>query len=276
MKLSHMPILFVLALVAWNISHYTTRAQTAAGQLEFSGRLEAVESVDLRPRVAGVLAKVNFQPGQQVKAGDVLFEIDARIYQIVLERTEAELRIAEARLKIDEAQAEILRALGSKGTVSRDEVQKAQLRAVESKDLLAVAKANLMRAQLDMEFTKIRSPIDGTIGMPSITLGNVVRENDTILANISSQSMRAIFQMDIKTFLSLQQASLAKKTPLNQVAVTVTVDGREIAANAKVEFFDNRLDPETKTVRVGVRIANPNPMLLPGTPVQITLQPGKK
>lgn len=280
MKPTQWSIALVLAAATWSNFSYLTNAHaqpTEAGPLEFTGRVEPMESVDLRPRVSGVITKIHFQPGKQVKSGELLFEIDARTYQIVLERSEAEVRLAEAKLKYTEAQADITRALGAKGSVSREEVEQTQFRAFEAKELLAIAKANLMRARLDMEFTKIRAPIDGTIGTPTLTVGNVVRENEAILANIvSTQSMRAVFQMDAKSFLSLQQVINAKKISLNQLPVAVmTSDGREIAG-AKMDYFDNRLDPETNTLRVGIRIVSPPPSLLPGSMVRIAILPAKK
>jgi RND family efflux transporter MFP subunit len=237
--------------------------------LEFVGRLEAIQSVDLRPRVSGTLTKVSFRAGSEIRQGDVLFEIDSKTHQLALERAEAEERLAEARKSLADANFERAKKLGP--AISQEELAQLAFRSEEARAMRAVAKANVEVARLNLEFTKIRSPIDGRIGQELVTPGNVVRADETVLANVVSlDSLRAAFEMDERTLLRLQRLAQAKKAKLISFEVSVrSADGQEITRKATVDFVDNRLRPDTATIRVGVAIANPQHVLLPGMFVRI-------
>jgi RND family efflux transporter MFP subunit len=240
--------------------------------LVFTGRLEAVQSVDVRPRVSGILTKVNFRGGSDIKTGDVLFEIDAKPYQLALERAEADARLAEARKSLADANFERAKKLGA--AISQEELAQLAFRSEEAKALLFNARANVEMARLNLEFTKIRSPIDGRIGQAIVTEGNFVRADEPVLANVVGlDSLRAVFEMDERTFLRLQRLAQAKKAKRQSFVVSVRLaDDQEIGRKATVDFVDNRLNPETGTIRVSAVIANPQGTLLPGLFIRIALE----
>src|SRR5262245_5592917 len=185
-----------------------------AKPLEFVGRLEPIDSVDVRPRVSGILTKVSFRAGSEVKKGDVLFEIDPKTYQLALMRAEAEEKLADARKSLADANFERGKKLGP--AISQEELAQLAFRSEEARAMLVVAKANVEVARLNLEFTKVRSPIDGRIGQELVTVGNFARADETTLAKIVSlDSLRAAFEMDERTLAHLYRLARAKKATLN-------------------------------------------------------------
>jgi multidrug efflux pump subunit AcrA (membrane-fusion protein) len=147
---------------------------------------ELAQRVDLRARATGYLVKVNFKAGDMVTKGDVLFEIDDRVYRAHLELTEAQFRAAEARLQLCDAQLKRAQNLFKKKAISAEEVEKcAADRAVADADRQA-AQATRTLAQLNLQFTKVSAPINGKIGRALVTEGNLVKADDTLLATIES------------------------------------------------------------------------------------------
>ncbi|MGL6252308.1 MAG: efflux RND transporter periplasmic adaptor subunit, partial [Billgrantia desiderata] len=142
----------------------------------FTGRIEAVETVDLRPRVSGYIESVNYTEGEKVEKGDVLFVIDPRPYRAELERAEAELQRARARAELARSEAARAEALGQSRSISREELdQRRSAAATAAADILA-AQAIAETARLNMEFTEVRAPIAGRAGRALVTAGNLVSE----------------------------------------------------------------------------------------------------
>jgi RND family efflux transporter MFP subunit len=137
-----------------------------------------------------------------------------------------------------------------------------------------IAKINVALARLNFEYTKIRSPIDGLIGEERITPGNLVRADDTSLAEVVDLSLlRAVFEMDERTLLRMHRASEAKKAKLDKLEVTLRLaDGQELARKGVVEFVDSRVNPKTGSIRVTATVPNPDRKLLPGMFVRISLR----
>src|SRR5437867_2509786 len=141
---------------------------------EFTGRTEAVEAVEVRPRVSGYIQKVHFQSGQLVKKGDVLFEIDPRWHQADYDRRKAELQQAQVRLENNKREAERTTQLLANKAISIEEADSRQSRYQEAKAALLAAQAALDTAKLDLEYTRVRAPIDGRVSRALLTEGNYV------------------------------------------------------------------------------------------------------
>src|SRR5262249_15085220 len=248
----------LLAILALQVSPPHLQGQAADSKpLEFVGHLERIQSVDLRSRVSGTLAKVGFRAGSEIRKGDVLFEIDPKTYQLALVSAEAEEKLADARKSLADANFERAKKLGA--AVSQEELAQLAFRSLEANALLTSAKAHAAIARLNLEFTKVCSPIDGRIGQELVTPGNFVRADETMLANIVSlDSLRAVFEMDERTLLRLHRLAQAKKATLNSFSLSVrSADGQDIARKATVDFVDNRVRADTGTIRVSAAIANP-------------------
>src|SRR5712692_991798 len=172
---------------------------------EFTGRLEAVNSVAIRPRVSGFVAAIRFEEGAMVNRGDLLFEIDARPFQAEVDRLRAEL--ARVRATVQRAQSELERAnkLSSEDAMSSEERDRRVAFAKESAAQVSAVEAALRAAQLNLEFTRVTSPIDGRVGRAIVTTGNLVSSGPgeaTLLTTVVSlDPIYASFDADEHTLL---------------------------------------------------------------------------
>ncbi|MFC4932377.1 efflux RND transporter periplasmic adaptor subunit [Massilia sp. GCM10023247] len=235
---------------------------------EFSGRLEAVEQVEIRSRVSGFITAVNFKPGSEVKKGDVLFVVDPRPYQA--EATRAAAAAASARAKLELARRELARAeslLADKAIAKRefDEALSAQ------KELEAnanAAQAQYESARLNLADTRVVSPIDGRVSKAEITLGNLVDPSAVLTTVVSLDRIYASFDGDEETYLRVG-ARAQQGAP-----VTVRVGLANEAGfphEGRLEFVDNRLDAGTGSVRMRAVFENRGRSLVPGLFARVQL-----
>jgi membrane fusion protein, multidrug efflux system len=237
---------------------------------EFVGRFAAVSEVDIRARVDGYLDAVLFEDGAIVKEGDPLFTIDPRPFVTALNQAQAEVDSAQAQLsftKTDLARAEELINRGNISQQALDERREA-FRAAKAR--VAAGEAALERARLDLEYTQIRAPITGRIDRNYITKGNLVKESDTVLTSIVSiDPMYFYFDIDERSFLSYARDARERGADLQSgdggLPVTVHLaDEREPPLEGRLDFSENRVDPQSGTMRVRAVIPNPDHVLQPG------------
>jgi membrane fusion protein, multidrug efflux system len=228
---------------------------------EFSGRLEAIERVEIRPRVGGFITAVKFKPGAEIKKGDVLFVIDPRPYQAEADRADAAARAARAKAEL--ARLELNRAeklLGDKAIAQREYDE----RAASQKELDASARAAAAQAdaaKLNLSYTRVISPIDGRVSKAEITLGNLVDASAVLTSVVSLDRIYASFDGDEDTFLRVASRSHGG-TPLTVRVGLANDDG--FPHEGKLEFVDNQLDPRTGSVRMRAVFANKDRTLAPG------------
>jgi RND family efflux transporter MFP subunit len=245
---------------------------------DFTGRLEAAQRVDLRARVSGYLDKVHFKAGAKVRKGELLFEIDPRPYQADLNKVEAELAVAQAGLKRSEVELARARDLLAKSAISREDFDKVASNQVFVKAQVAVARATVQAARLKLDFTRIRAPIDGTIGLPRVTPGNLVVADSTRLATIvSAEPIYVYFDMDERTFLRWRRSVRAQQGKADRTTLTVALAGEHVPARrAVLDAVDNLVNPSTGTVRMRGTMANPSGLLVPGMFVRVRIEFGEK
>lgn len=238
---------------------------------EFSGRLEAVEVVEIRPRVSGYITAVNFKPGAEVKKGDVLFVIDPRPYQAEADRAAA--AAAAARAKADLARLELQRAerlLADKAIAQREFDERASVQ----KELDAAARAagaQSEAARLNLSYTRITAPIDGRVSKAEITLGNLVDASAVLTSVVSLDRIYASFDGDEQTYLRV--GSRAQRSQPATVKVGLT--GEEgFPHEGKLEFVDNQLDANTGSVRMRATLDNPDRTLAPGLFARVQIGSG--
>lgn len=220
---------------------------------EFSGRLVAIDHAEIRPQVSGIITEVHFQDGAMVKKDDPLFTIDPRPYQAALEAAKATHIYAQAEY----ARASSL--LKDKATPKRD--------ADEKFNAYQQAKAALTKAQLDLDYTNIRSPIDGRVSRAEITAGNLVEAaNAPVLTTVvSSTPIYADFEIDEGTFLQYARAGVTTNQAEQNIPVMMGLGGETGAPHAgHVESFDNRLSSASGTIRVRAVFDNADGVLVPG------------
>jgi RND family efflux transporter MFP subunit len=243
---------------------------------EFTGRIEAASRVELRPRVTGYLQKAAFREGDEVKVGDLLFEIDPRPYKAALDRAQASLRQAEARVKVTEANMQRLKAMATRGGVAPEEVDKAAAEQAEAAAALQSAKASLEAARLNLDFTRVSAPIAGRIGQRLLDPGNLVMADNTLLATIVSRDpMYVYFEVDERAFLRLRRAALNEKGKVDKMPVAVGLADEEgYPRRGVVDFVDNQVHAQAGTIRMRAVLPNKDDLLRPGLFVRVRLPLG--
>lgn len=241
---------------------------------EATGRTEAVESVEIRSRVTGYLDKIGFRDGTEVKQGDVLFEIDARPFVAANDQAIAQVKLREADLKYRAAELERAKQLVGNNAVSKsdfDQIVGAHAQAIAA---VAAAEASARATQLDVDFTTLKSPINGEISRTRITRGNLVQADQTILTTVVSvDPMYAYFNIDEHTILELKEVVRKKKVKAKEDArIPVWMelgDSEGFRHEGLIDFAENRLDWKTGTIQVRAVFPNPKPefgtrVLVPG------------
>ena len=237
---------------------------------DFTGRFAAVETVEIRPRVSGYVESVNFEEGALVAAGDLLFQIDARPFRAEVARLEAELARAEAQLGLARSNhARGVRLFEQRAT-SREQLE--SLAAAESTQVaeLAAVEAALEAARLNLEFTRIESPIDGRVSRALVTAGNLVDNASWLTTVVSGGPIHVHFDADEQTFL--RYAGLAQDAGTNAVRVQVGLINEEgFPHEGRLDFIDNRVDPESGTIRGRAVLDNSDGRFTPGLFARVRL-----
>ena len=238
---------------------------------EFSGRLEAIEKVQIRARVGGFITAVNFKPGSEIKKGDVLFVIDPRPYQAEMNRAQAAAN--SARAKADLAKLELVRAeklLADKAIAQREYDEKASgLKELDAN--ASAAQAQYESAKLNLSYTQVLSPIDGRVSKAEITLGNLVDGTVVLTSVVSTEHIYASFDGDEETFLRV--GALSHKG--QQAAVKIGLANETgFPHEGKLEFVDNQLDPQSGSVRMRATFINADHALVPGLFARVQLAGG--
>lgn len=242
---------------------------------DFTGRLEAVDLVDVRPKVPGTLLAVHFKDGQHVRQGDLLFTIDPAPYETQVRQAQATLAGIEERQRLADIEQARGRLLLESKSIARREVDALDNAAREAAASRKGAQAALAHAQLQLAYTQIRGPIDGRISRAEITAGNVVGaggEAMPLTRIVSDGKLYAAFNVDEQSYLRLIAPSLrAGGKPLVTVGLA-NDDGFPYAA--AIEALDNQMDTRSGTVRVRARIDKVSAEMLPGLQARVRLQGG--
>lgn len=255
----------------------TTAPDTVVLSRAYAARTQGSKEVDIRARIEGELQSRDYQEGQLVEKGDLLFTIEDAPYRVDLERAEAELQRATADLNDAQRQWDRIRSLFEEGAVSQRERDqgKANLELAEANK--AAAEASTREAEINLSYTEVRSPITGVAGRESYSVGNLVSSGD-MLTNV--------IQLDpLYVYFSVPEGDLAATYLLQQVGVTTNPEGDTKPPSARIElptgqvydetgyidFVGRQVDSQTGTLASRASIPNPNAVVLPGqfTRVQI-------
>ena len=237
---------------------------------EFTGRTEAVETVEVRPRVSGHIQEVRFQSGALVKKGEVLFAIDPRWHQAEFNRREAELAQAKVRLENAEREAKRTTQLLTNRAISTEEAEARQARFQEAKAVLLAAEAARESAKLDLDHTEIRAPIAGRVSRALVTQGNYVSGlagGATMLTTIVSVDPIYVYaDMDENSLLRFNALARARQTTNeDKIAVELQLaDEGSFAQHGYIESFNNRLDPGTGSILLRAVFPNADGRIVPG------------
>ena len=240
---------------------------------EFTGRFEAVDAVEIRPRVSGYLRRVSFGEGKEVRKGEVLFEIDPRPYEADLARAEAELERARTGAALAAREVERAQRLVSVQAISREEFDARVSAAAQGGASVRVAEAAVTVARLNLEWTRVRSPISGRVSSAMVTEGNLVQAGPpsaTLLTTVVSlDPIYVYFDSDEQTFLkygALDRAGLRKSSHVakSPVHLGLASENGEFPHRGYVDFLDNQLDARSGTIRTRAVFSNKDRLFTPG------------
>jgi multidrug efflux system membrane fusion protein len=231
---------------------------------EFPGRLEAIESVDVRGRVTGYIEAVHFKPGTLVKKGDLLFTLDARPFEAEVRRAEATVSGTRAQIELARTELERAEALFADRATSKREFDDARTRVITLESQLRVNEAALAVAKLNLAYTRITAPIAGRISKAEVTAGNLVQlENPNTPVLTTIVSVNPIYV----SYEASEQAYLKYVSKQRDGKLQVQVglaDDAGFPYTGRVEFVDNRVDPASGTVRVRAVLKNDDGRFTPG------------
>lgn len=260
----------------------TPAVQEITDYLYFTGTTQAAAVVDVRARVPGSLENISFAPGTFVKAGDPLFLIDQREYIADLEIAKAQLQSARAqKVEADKALARAAELI-KRGNVSQAKLDEAEAAARSATADVSVKEAAVRQAQLDLEYTDIRAPIEGRIGRNLVDAGNLVGQSEaTHLATITdSDPMYVYFDINERDLLTVMermrsQSGTGQPQARDDFRVEMSIGGKEVYDFiGDLDFAESSLDPDTGTLELRARFANPaepQPVLLPGLFVRLRI-----
>jgi multidrug efflux system membrane fusion protein len=226
---------------------------------DFTGRLEAVESVEIRPRVGGYVESVHFSEGGRVAAGDLLYQIDPRPFKAEVDRLAAERDRGLAELKLAESYRDRAERLLARNATSQEEFEQVAADATVAAARLASVTAALDAAKLNLSFTRVAAPIAGRVSRAIVTVGNLVDASIVLTTVVSDGSVYAYFDVDEQTYLEHMQQ------PNEQSVVHVGLINEEgYPHEAQLDFVDNQVDPQHGTIRARAVLDNGDGRFTPG------------
>jgi membrane fusion protein, multidrug efflux system len=234
---------------------------------DVTGHLEAIDSVGIRPHVGGFIDEVRFKEGAKVRKGDVLFEIDARPFQAEVDRLTAEVERSRAKSVLAIADNERGQRLIKENAIAKNEFERLQSDSAAAKADLSAAQAALRTAQLNLEFTRVVSPIDGRISKALITRGNLVTTADLLTTVVSDGAVYASFNTDEQTYLKYAAAERGSGAPVE----LGLIDEDGFPHHGKLQFLDNTVDARSGTINGRAIFDDEGGKLTPGLFARIRL-----
>jgi RND family efflux transporter MFP subunit len=247
--------------------------RTIVDQDEYVGRFVAVDMVEVRARVSGYLEKVHFRDGQTIKQGDLLFSIDKRPFQNTLTQAKANLALAKSNVTFTEADYARAQQLLRDHTISEQVFDQRAQAYRNAQASVAANEAQVKQAELDLEFTELRSPITGRISDRRVTEGNLVTGgtagNTTLLATVVSMDpIRLEFSLDESAYLRYERLSSGGKDITSREASVMVglklIDERDFGHRGYMDFVDNVIDRASGTIRARAQFSNPDSVFTPG------------
>lgn len=237
-------------------------AQPVVLSESFTGRVEAAETVELRPRVSGYIEEVAFEEGELVEQGDLLFQIDPRPYQARVGAAQAELAQARSQLAQAGSEAERARVLLGRQAISQEVHDQRQSALNNSRAMVDAAEAALQTAELDLEYTRITAPVSGRAGRAMVTRGNLANADQSLLTTlVTIDPIHVYFEADEQAAFA-SYALLSGEEP-NSLKIELGGDATR-QFTGTLDFIDNRLNPNTGTLQFRALLANPDGRIRPG------------
>jgi multidrug efflux system membrane fusion protein len=236
---------------------------------EFSGRLEAIDFVELRPRVAGTIDKVHFVDGALVRKGDLLFTIDPRPFEAELARAQSQLASTKAKSELAQSELARARTLLAQQAASKEEVDQLNSTSRTSQADIQGAEAALRVASLNLGYTQVRAPIAGRVSRALITAGNLVNEQSVLTSIAGVGRVYAYFDGSEQTYLQLRALKADAKAPRVVMGLANETNYPHVG---QLDFVDNRLNPQTGAIRLRASFDNAKGQFTPGLAARLRME----
>lgn len=255
------------------VADIAAKADLASGR-EYIGRVESIQTVDLRPQVAGEIAQVHFKEGSIIKAGQLLFTLDSRQYQATVDLRKADLAKAEANHDRAVKYYDRL-AAADKRSIPASDLDTAENDVLACKAAIDQAKASLRLAQIDLGHTKILAPIGGQIGKAAFTKGNYVTSaGEPLTSIVQVDPVRVVFSLPDRDYLEQIEAFKASRNSVYDATIKLA-DGKAYPFKGTRDFENNTMDEKTGTIMMRIRYKNDRGVLIPGSMVRLETKPLK-
>lgn len=242
---------------------------------DFPGRLQAVDSVEIRPQVSGTIKDIRFQDGQTVKAGDILFVIDTRAYEADAAQARADLQSAKNQYELAAKELKRAEELIGTGAIPKRTYDERLSNELVAKSAIASSEARLKRAQLNLDYAHVKAPITGRISRAEITEGNLVEAGPgapVLTTIVSNEGIYADFQVDEQTYLLYVRGAVKSQDDERKIPVNLYLQNMPGKVfEGTIHSFDNRIDTASGTIRARAHFKNEDGMLLPGMFVNVRL-----
>jgi multidrug efflux system membrane fusion protein len=235
---------------------------------EFSGRVRAIDRVEIRPQISGLITEVHFSDGQLVKKGDLLFTIDPRPFQAALTHAQADLAAAQARVALAEINNKRNQNLIASHAIAQSELDTTNNALAESQAAVKADEAAVQTAQINLAYTAITAPVTGRVSRAEITVGNLVNDgvNAPVLTRLVSVSPVYVeFEVDEQTYLKYAANGASGNSGVGRIPVQMGLANQDgYPRTGRLESLDNQLDTTSGTIRVRAAFDNPTGDLTPG------------
>ncbi|RDS81435.1 efflux RND transporter periplasmic adaptor subunit [Dyella psychrodurans] len=245
---------------------------------DFTGQLQAVDTVDVRPRVGGYVDAVQFKEGAEVHQGDVLFRIDPRPFQAEVDRLSANRAQAQAQLGLAQANAARARRLLAQHAISQEDADSLNTGEQSAAATLAAATAALANAKLNLDWTQVRAPIDGRVSNARILRGNLVSSSDVLTSVVSVNPIYVYFDVDEQTWLKLDRLRRDATRNGRTARIEATMglaDEQGYPHIGRIDFVDNQVRVGSGTMRLRAVFDDEDGLLTPGLYAHVRLQSGQ-
>jgi membrane fusion protein, multidrug efflux system len=244
---------------------------------DFTGQLQAIDTVDVRPRVGGYVDAIQFKEGAEVHQGDVLFRIDPRPFQAEVDRLTANRAQAQAQLGLAQANAARARRLLAQHAISQEDADSLNTGEQSASATLAAASAALANAKLNLDWTQVRAPIDGRVSNAHITAGNLVGSSDVLTSVVSVNPIYVYFDVDEQTWLKLDRLRRDANRDGHVARIEATMglaDEQGYPHIGKIDFIDNQVRAGAGTIRLRAVFPNADGAFTPGLFARVELSSG--
>ncbi len=245
----------------------------------FSGRLTAVDYVEIRPQASGVIIDIKFKDGQFVNKNDILYVIDPRPYKVAVKKSKADLITARNRYNLAEKEYRRAKHLIETKMISQHVYDERASGKLVAESMANSAEAQLAQAKINLDYAYVKSPVSGRVSRAEITVGNLVSAGSDaplLTSIVSNESIYADFEVDEQTYLRYMYGDSFNKPRTKKIPVELRLQDGDNVYEGEIYAFDNRIDPASGTIRARAVFDNPQGKLLPGMYARIRLGSPRK